>query len=154
MNLVLRAARLEDIDLLFAWVNRPDSLAAKLRTKGPVGRVEHEVWFRKRLADPRCRIWIALIDEVPIGQVRFTRSAEAWEIDIYVIAERRGGGLGRAVLIRSIALLGSEHTGERVLARVKYANTASLRLFERAGFSIAAEANDHVVLTANLVEGS
>lgn len=155
MSIALRKIRKDDADLLFAWVNRPDSLAGKLRTQRPIARAEHDAWFRERLADPDCRLWIVMVDDEPVGQLRFSRGGDGWEVDIYIEPTLRRQGLARVALAAGTAALRRERPGVRILARVKHGNDASRHLFERSGFRLVANAHDHVLLAAapNASEG-
>jgi RimJ/RimL family protein N-acetyltransferase len=143
MSLELRRAVAADCDALFDFVNRPDSLAAKLKTSRPIARDNHEAWFTKRLADPDCRIWILMVDEVAQGQVRFTRSSDGWEIDIYVSSENRRHGLASWSLEQAIDQFHREHPRARLVARAKPGNSASQLLFQSFGFRKMAEAPDY-----------
>lgn len=149
LSLVLRLAEPGDGDLLLDWVNRPDSLAAKLRTAAPISRTDHEHWYAARLAAEHCRIWIAEVDGLAIGQVRIERRGPAFEVDIYVDAARRRRGLALRMLDDAVARVQTECPDVRLIARVRPGNTASQRLFERAGFQASAGAapagGDHLV---------
>ena len=137
MTARLRAAGAADGALLFEWVNSPDSLANKERTKRPIPRAEHERWFAKRLNDPATRIWIVEADDQPIGQVRLQCKAGVAEVDIYIATEWRGQGHARAALRDAIAHFRQNESDRPVVARVLTDNSASLALFESLGFAVA-----------------
>ncbi len=144
MTVSLRRAEASDCGLLFSWVNLPDSLAGKLRTRGPIARAEHDAWFQQRLADADCRLWIVMTEGHPQGQIRLTRSPEGWEIDIYVASAARRRGVARDALAQAIEALRTEVPGAPLLARVKPDNAASRRLFERLGFRATRQSPDYV----------
>lgn len=145
MKVRLRMAAAGDSERLFDWVNRPDSLAAKLRTTGPIPRERHEEWFRRALGAPGVRIWIAEHGRRSLGQVRMTRAEQGWEADIYVESEYRRRGAALSALRAAIAALRREFGPVPVIARIRHANPASHALFESAGFGLKCTLDDHIV---------
>lgn len=120
-----------DGDLLFEWANDP--LTREMaRTQDRIEPAGHVTWLASRLGSPDCRIWIALIDDTPVGQVRLDRDGEAAEIDFSVAPEKRGQGYGGAIL----ASLHRRHAPgvDRVYGEVKDKNRPSANAFRRAGF--------------------
>ena len=153
----LRPVSLADADLLFDWVNRPDSLASKLRTKGPVSRSTHDKWLAARLADPDCFIWVVERDGRPAGQVRLEGGSGEYsgkyEVDIYIDAEVRGRGSATAGLRSALTELATVRPGARAVARIRPGNQASRRLFARLGFTVVEQLSDHIVCMLSLDEG-
>ncbi|MGE4218188.1 MAG: GNAT family N-acetyltransferase [Alphaproteobacteria bacterium] len=141
----MRPATTADADRLFEWVNRPDSLAGKLRTTGPIPYDAHRHWFDRRLADPACRIRIIERNGVPMGQLRLERRDEGYEVDIYVDAACRHEGLAQGALTRAIAELRTDEPSSVLIATVRTENRASRHLFERLGFHLEAIAPDHLI---------
>jgi spore coat polysaccharide biosynthesis protein SpsF len=144
-SIQLRAAACSDSARLFDWVNRADSLANKLATRGPIARADHDTWFAARLSDPDCAIWVAELDGTPVGQTRLERSGDGLEVDIYVDPDARGGGAAHAMLdaVRDEAAV--RWPGVDLLARVKPDNWPSRRLFARAGYGRVTVMPDHLV---------
>lgn len=142
----LRPAGTADCDRLFDWVNRPDSLAASLRTSAPVPRATHEAWFAARLADPDTGLWIAERDGAPVGQVRLQRKSAALEVSIYVESAARGAGTATRMLDLARAEAAKRWPGLGLVARIKPDNAASRRLFTRAGYGRMVVERDHIVL--------
>lgn len=141
----LRPAEHRDAELLFDWVNRPDSLAGKLKTSGPITRETHEAWFARSLSDAAAAIWIIEVDGQPAGQVRVFLNDDWNDVDIYLAAPHRRRGLAQAALAAVVEGLRRRKQALRLRARVKTGNAASQKLFERAGFACQATAPDHVV---------
>jgi len=135
----LRPATPLDADLLLTWANDPTTRAASFRTE-QIDPVVHRAWLRERLASPTSRLYIGYQGADPIGQVRLERQAGegAVEISISIARDRRGRGLGSALLAAGLeagrrdAGLG----GLIFIARVRTDNEASIKLFERAGFRL------------------
>ena len=145
MTLRLRPAGSGDSRLLYDFVSRPDSLANKRLTKRPIAWDEHDAWFKSRLTDPDCRIWVLTMASVSVGQLRLTRGADGWEIDIYIAEESRRRGAAEAAIGRAIELLRRDVGPVPVIARVMFHNCASRQLFEHLGFRLARRDADHFV---------
>ena len=126
-----------DADLLLAWANDPGTRAASF-TSHRIDSAEHQAWLARTLASPQRRLYIGWAGDEPVGQVRLDLGAagEA-EIGISVAPARRGAGLGAALLAAALDA-GRRESGlgiTRYVARVRVDNDASMRLFERAGFT-------------------
>jgi RimJ/RimL family protein N-acetyltransferase len=143
MTLSLRTAAASDCRLLYEFVNRPDSLHNKRATKGAIPWREHERWFADRLADPDCRIWILVLDDQAVGQLRLVRGRRGWEIDVYVVEEHRRRGLARRAISEGVKAVRQDGGRDPIVARVMPHNRASRQLFESVGFRLAGEETDH-----------
>lgn len=130
----IRPAGAQDSDQLLVWVNRPDCLAQKLLTAGPVPRDVHEAWMARRLADPDTRLFIIEEAGVPVGQARLQADDGAFKVDIYVVPEGRGRGLAHQGLSAAITALRREGRAEPIVAEVLPRNGPSQALFIRLGF--------------------
>jgi len=145
MSLALRPAAAADAGRLLDWVNRPDSLAAKLATSGVIDPAAHRAWLSGRLARPDCMIWIIERDRAAVGQVRIERKGADFEIDVYLEPAERRRSVASEAVGAALAAHAARFPGVAVLARVKPDNLASQRLFARLGFALIARAGDHLV---------
>lgn len=141
-SLTLRSSRVEDIFLYFNWVNEAAVRQSSLNSK-PITWFEHEAWFRPRLDNPNCAMFMICVNNLPIGQVRFEKLEDAWTIDYSLDEFVRGRGLGHAVVELGLAELRKSTTG-KVIAKVKSSNTASRRIFEQLGFSITTKLGETI----------
>ncbi len=135
-RLMLRPAEHADEALLLAWANDPETRRQAFQTR-TIAASAHAAWFRARLADPSsCCVLVATTPEgVPIGQVRFDRRDDAWEVDYSLDPAFRGLGLARTVLAQALVALASEdRQPTRVRGLVKVSNPASVRVFRSLGF--------------------
>ncbi len=129
----LRPAHSGDAHVVWEWANDSVTRAASFQT-APIPWHEHETWFSARLRDDRCRFFIAVDDDRPIGQVRMTVEGDRAEVHISLAPLERGRGHGLTMLRQACAE--AERSGLRgLVAHVKPSNTSSIALFERAGFS-------------------
>jgi RimJ/RimL family protein N-acetyltransferase len=141
----MRPATLQDAALLFEWVNSPSSLAGKIRTAGPVPWDSHIRWLTDRVEHGVARIWIAMVGEVIVGQLRLEPRDENVEIDIFVLPEHRRRGVARQMVSwggRQSRLLWPECA---MMARVRSDNIGSRRLFAAAGFEQVASGGEVVL---------
>ncbi len=93
-----------------------------------------------RAAYPDARLEIVTVDEVPVGRLATDRDAEAVRlIDIALVPERRGQGIGEAILR---ALMDeAAAAGTPLTLQVARDNPGAQRLYHRLGF-VLTEAND------------
>jgi UDP-2,4-diacetamido-2,4,6-trideoxy-beta-L-altropyranose hydrolase len=134
VTLGCRQATTEDALLLWRWANDPETRRNSL-TKQAIPLDEHEAWLAQRLTSPSTRFWIFSDAEGPVGQVRCELEGETAEVHLSVAPERRGRGLGAAMLGRAVALVGKIHeVPVKIRARVLETNARSLALFEACGF--------------------
>jgi RimJ/RimL family protein N-acetyltransferase len=141
----LREATAADAELLFDWVNRPDSVSEKLCTNHPIPWATHLEWLATRLEDKRAAIWIAEQRGRAIGQARVQNAGVGLEVDIYVLAEGRRRGLGRRILGAVATKCAARWPGTPLIAKVKRDNHASQRLFAVAGYTPEEQNTDHVM---------
>ena len=98
-----------------------------------------------RAAYPRARLEIVTVGAEPVGRLATDRSADALHlIDIAMVPERRGQGIGGAVLR---ALMDeAATTGTPVTLQVARDNLDAQRLYHRLGFALAGVDETHLSL--------
>jgi RimJ/RimL family protein N-acetyltransferase len=129
----LRAATLQDAELLLLWRNDPQTRLASHNTH-EVSPAEHLAWLGQLLSNPARRLFIVELDGVLVGSVRADTEDGVTELSWTVAASARGQGVGKRMLIAVLA----EVTGS-VRAEVKIGNIASMKMAEAAGFVLARE---------------
>lgn len=131
----LRRTTASDADLLFGWSNDPVTRATSFHPE-PIEAAGHAPWLEGRLASPTTGFWIGERDDGrPIGQVRVeVGDGAVGELSISVAPDARGLGFGRALLLAAAEEAGRTLSIERLVARVRLDNPASLSLFRGAGF--------------------
>lgn len=140
----LRPAVPDDALDILDWRNDPESRAMS-GGGAPIPRAAHLDWYGRALADPGRAIFIGEDEGGKAGMVRFDRAAGAWTVSIAVAPERRGRGLGRALLRAGL----DEMAGRGAIAfvaRIRADNAGSLRLFSGAGFREAARDGDFMAM--------
>ncbi|MBL8995014.1 MAG: UDP-2,4-diacetamido-2,4,6-trideoxy-beta-L-altropyranose hydrolase [Spirochaetia bacterium] len=130
----LRPVEKDDSRLLFDWANDPETRQNAFQSS-QIPWVDHEHWFQSNLGSNKTRIFIALIENTPIGQIRFDlRENKGWEIDFSISSPWRGRGLGSQVLKLGAEVMTQITRAQRLFGVVKSNNQASSKAFLSAGF--------------------
>jgi len=121
---------LDDACLLWEWANDPEVRRHSFHPE-PIPWENHLGWLRSRLAEPDSKFFIARTSSgEAIGQIRLQAQSPGQAL-IHLSAAPTWRGRGAGARMLQLA----ESAGFRRLhARVKQDNTASLRMFEAAGF--------------------
>lgn len=136
-GLFVRPATREDCRLYWEWANEEAVRAASFSSE-PIPWSTHVAWFETRVGAPDCRLYLVCeASGDPVAQVRFEIEGEKAVVSISVGAEHRHKGYGLRALELSMERLFSETNVRTFDAFIRPDNEASLRLFERAGYSEA-----------------
>ncbi len=152
MNLKIRKAKLDDIDILFEWANdeytRNNSFNTEL-----IKWSNHKKWYYQKFNNPNSFIFIICsMENKPIGVVRIEKKINESVIGITLSSEFRGKGLGSKII-----MLGCKEfwktNGNDITAYIKKTNIASIRSFEKAAFQFdrysKIDGNECLILKAN-----
>jgi UDP-2,4-diacetamido-2,4,6-trideoxy-beta-L-altropyranose hydrolase len=139
-SLSIRLIEEGDCRLLWEWANDPVVRVSAFSSE-PIPWDGHVSWFREKLNDPSCRMFVALdATGVPVGQIRFGDrgvSDTGFDIDITVDGRFRGLGYASRLIELGINRAGAGSGVQQFHAFVKPENVASVKAFERAGFTAA-----------------
>lgn len=135
-GIILREATIEDCDDIYHWRNDSETREQSFNSK-KISYKEHCQWIKKALEDTGKLFYIGLDDKnEKCGIVRFDMRGEiSAEINVNVPSQNRGKGIGSQLISRSCALFFSETGKKLILARIKESNTASIKVFQKVGFS-------------------
>ncbi|BAW97776.1 surface polysaccharide biosynthesis protein, transferase (plasmid) [[Synechococcus] sp. NIES-970] len=133
--LTLRQVREDDCEMLWHWVNQPEVRASAFCSE-PIPWEEHQIWFRKKMADPSCYIFIALNeDKIPIGQIRFDPiDQENLQIDISIEDLYRGSGYGTLLILLGVKKILNIDSSKIINAFIRPENKTSIKVFKKADF--------------------
>jgi UDP-2,4-diacetamido-2,4,6-trideoxy-beta-L-altropyranose hydrolase len=142
-NLRLRLAEASDEQMLLDWQAAPETRRFALNPAVP-SAAEHHAWFTAKLAAHQDWLLFGEVDGVPAGYVRLDWMGEdkgrpQYLISIAAAPGWHGQGIGSALLAGARALAPGGHLHATVLP----ANTASVALFAKAGYSLAADGYHH-----------
>lgn len=130
-RVALRPATADDALIVYQWQIAPGTRTFA-RNLNPPTLSDHLDWFARRLADPDCRLWIAIHNQSPCGFVRLDLHGDEWEVSIVVAPGLRGLGLGKAML----AEIDLASPGINLVAEILPGNDSSKRLFLSAGYKV------------------
>lgn len=139
-RIALRRATMDDAPRLLAWRNAPSARRWFFMNSTVVRRPEHLAWFKRKLQDPGCRIYIAESGGRPIGQLRLEKRRGVAEVSISIDRSSRGRGLGTRILKRAGTMARRELGAAQVIAFVRQDNVASAIAFLKAGYRFRANA--------------
>lgn len=136
MKIGIREATINDATIIFDWANDPETRENSFNSEA-IEWDDHIQWFKKKLIDPTCKIYILQYNETAVGVVRFDVN-ETTIIGVTVAPSHRGTGLGAEILKTACNTFWENNT-DAVLAYIKKGNNASQRVFEKAGFTFLGE---------------
>ena len=127
----LKKISFEDIDLMFNWVN--DALVRKNSfMKKKIKYSDHKKWFEKKIFSNKSLILKLLLNNIPIGQIRYDKKSNFYEIDYSIDEAFRNYGFGRIIIKKSIKKFFKKKTIIR--ADVKQVNKQSIKIFKSLKF--------------------
>lgn len=144
----LRVVNKADIGLLFRWVNQPESLNNKLKTKKRISWKDHNKWFNRMRQSGNTAVYIIHLEETDVGQIRLIFTKNQAEIDIYIDSAYRRRGIAQQAL--TLVLSQCPKIISAFIATVRRKNSASLKLFKRMGFRPVDCKKDFYVLKKKL----
>lgn len=128
-----RKATKNDVQLLFDWSN--DTLTRQNSYQSEkINFSDHKKWFHNKINDKNSLLLIGAIKNNPIGLVRFDAKEENSTIGITIDKNFRGKKLAPKLLIEASKVYFKEFS-KPVLAYIKKENIASVKSFEKAGFT-------------------
>lgn len=130
----LRRATRDDAALLLAWRMDPVARRASFDTDR-IDPGAHAAWLDEQLRSPASRLWIGLLDNLPVGVVRFSLAGSSATISVTLAADRRAAGIGSRLVSLGCRQLAAEGV-QTIDAWIRRGNEASEAAFRRAGFQL------------------
>lgn len=137
-------ARLNAVDahMVMTWRNNEDTLKASYHSN-PKQWPDFFAVYREYFLTDYLPPQLAVCGDEKIAFLRFrhyaTEAGQACSIDINVAPTKRGQGMGTAVLVKAVQVAFRSGV-DAVVAEIKTTNKASIRAFEKAGFTLFEEA--------------
>lgn len=97
MGLSLRNATMGDAMDIMKWRNDEQSRQNSFN-KDIIRIPEHLEWYKKRMGDENCHLFILEDDNVSAGYIRIDCDRDFGEISYIIAPEKRGQGLGKEIL--------------------------------------------------------
>ena len=124
----------EDATTLFKWRNFPEIINLG-SSRRKVSREEHIQWFSQIIKDANSRLYIIVINEMPVGQLRLVAGiGNDAEISVFLIPGHTGVGHGVTAIVQGCEQFFDEFPIRAIVAFVRETNHRSLSAFEKAGF--------------------
>ena len=136
-ELIARAVTINDKELLLQLRNdsevRSNSFSPDI-----VDPKYHNLWFNKILKSPEIHelFIVETIDGLPIGQVRFDKKFENWEISYSILSYARRKNLGTKIIALAIRQFLIYKSRIKLYAKAKESNVASRKILEENLFTI------------------
>ena len=131
-NLSIREVNNKDIYFVY-YLNNESSVRKNSYNSEYIKLSDHKKWFKDQLIKNGDYFFILEHSDKPIGQVRFEMQKDHSVIGISISKNFRGKGFAIKGLNLSLENY-FRHNSNPVYAYIKRSNTASVRLFEKAGF--------------------
>ena len=129
----IREATDSDTKLIFNWSNDP-LVRAQSFYSNAIEFENHENWFKEKLQNDNSLLLINNFGENNIGLVRFELENDKCTVGILIDEKFRGKGFSSLMLINSSTYYFNRFSTP-IFADIKESNTASIRSFEKAGYS-------------------
>jgi len=134
-RVALRPATEDDIETTFRWQSIP-LLRRYFHNTGTPTWDEHSTWFRARLCDPDCLIFIIQDTGEDAGVLRLERTGHGkFMVSILVDPKFQGNGVGREALVLARRVF----PAARLEAEILPQNKPSESLFKSAGYLKSSE---------------
>jgi len=136
-HLRARLARLKDETKILQWANDPLVRMNAFRSQS-ITPVTHRKWFYERLRNiDNCQLYIVETENgIPIGQVRFEKNTDSWELSYSLDSCARSRGLGKHLLQTAISAFLASIKQAKIMARVKDVNIRSCKVLSEIDFKL------------------
>jgi RimJ/RimL family protein N-acetyltransferase len=134
MDISIRQTNIDDTSLYFEWANdylvRKNSLNTEM-----IQWEDHVDWFKKKLNNEDTFMFVMEMNSQPVGQIRFEKKANLYEIFYSIDSTQRGKSLGKRIVSLGMQEM-QKIIGKTIKfkAIVKISNTPSKRIFQDLNF--------------------
>lgn len=140
-SLKIRRVLPKDSSLLLTWRNEKKVRENAFNSK-KIDVSSHLDWFKEKISNSKTKMYILETHKgSPIGQVRFEKYNDQWEIDYSIDKNYRNLGFGKIILEKGI----KKFKNATFIAKVKNDNIASKRTFELLGFKKSKNENGPLI---------
>ena len=139
----------EHLQITFEWASDA-TVRAYSFNQNPISFEEHQNWYLKKIEQPNCMYLLGKWKNDIVGSLRFDFTGTDALISYLVSPKYHGKGLGRILLAEGLEYL-TQHNNTITTATgfVMPQNIASVKVFERLGFTCAEE-NNQLRFTKNI----
>ena len=135
----LRPATMDDALSVLEWRN-DETTRNNSFTKAIISKEDHLNWFKRKIEDGNCLMFILEDDGRAVGNVRLDITDDIGEISYMIAPDERGKGLGKKALelLRDTKEVSSMVDSQKLRSLVGFVNEgniASAKCFEDNGYS-------------------
>ena len=123
--------------MLLNWANEKTVRQNSFNT-AHISQETHDKWFDRMMKNPLEIQYIMMLENEPVGQIRFSLSDDLTEaeVDYSIDIKKRGLGLGKNLIELALKKIKEEKPGiTKIVGRVKEDNIASEKCFKACGFT-------------------
>jgi len=131
LELFLRRAESNDCLLYWHWVNDVEVRSSAFDSN-IIELENHKKWFDKKIKDNESMLFLLDSKIGAIGQIRFEKKSNYFQVDYSISRQFRGYSLGSIIVKKGIETI---KPGATILAEVKETNKRSAAIFSKSGFS-------------------
>jgi RimJ/RimL family protein N-acetyltransferase len=143
-SLVLRLATIEDVNVTFDWATNKIVRQYAIQ-KGEITFENHKKWFSNKVTASDCVYFIAEINGVPIGSIRFDIDENKEALLSFLLDTKyHGKGYGKAILKKGCEEVQKLKELLKIIGVVSIENIPSLKTFKSLGFEQVAEKDSYI----------
>ena len=131
-KLKLKKAKKADINILYNWVNNKKVLQNSIKRK-KISYATHNKWFKKAIVNPKIKIFILYLNNIPIGQIRFNETGKKYIVDYSLDEFVRGRHFGKELIRMGLSKL-NKRKKYLIEAKVRKNNFQSKKIFQNLNF--------------------
>ncbi|MFA5260468.1 MAG: GNAT family N-acetyltransferase [Candidatus Omnitrophota bacterium] len=140
-EIVITLAGDNDMRDIWEWRNHPD-IRKNFFNTAAVSWEEHRQWFKQKMANPHCRIYIARRGEEKVGVIRFEPEGDGAQASVHLNPAYMRQGLGPCVIEAGTQQFLRDRGTQTIIARIIKRNAASVKAFTKAGYRCFTEDKD------------
>jgi len=141
-KLFCRIAKLQDVNTFYTWTNDAQVRKNSLNGKKNISYNLHIKWFKKKILDRNCTLFIFSIKDIDIGQVRFDKKNKIVTISYSVSKRFRSKGFGKRIFRMAIKKYKPKNN-YILVGKVRRSNLSSVKVFKSSGFTSKSESKIH-----------
>ncbi|WP_417444256.1 GNAT family N-acetyltransferase [Joostella sp.] len=135
--MILRLAKKSDVDFYYKLVNN-SSVRLNSINKDKIQFSEHKKWFYSKVKSEDSLLFVLKNENELVGQIRFDKVYNSWEIDYSISDLYRGEGYGYQILLKGIfEVYYRVNSKVNFTGKVLEANKISAKIFQRIGFELS-----------------
>ncbi len=131
-QLKLKKAKKNDVDIFYNWVNDEQVLQNSIKRK-KISYTTHLNWFKKAIVNPKIKIFVLYLNNIPIGQIRFNEKGKKYIVDYSLDAFVRGRYFGKELIKMGLSKL-KKKKKYFIEAKVRKNNFQSKKIFQNLNF--------------------